>query len=167
MLLARLHLDARLRGKIDASDVVQQTLFEAHQERQKNSGAGREATAAWLRRILAHNIADAARTFSRARRDAGMERSLEAALDASSEGLKAVLAADQSSPSQKAEKNEQLLILADALAELPEPQREAVTLHYLQSLSLAQTANRLGRTEPAVAGLLHRGLKTLRGRLHP
>jgi RNA polymerase sigma-70 factor (ECF subfamily) len=72
------------------------------------------------------------------------------------------LADGQTSPSQKAEKNEDLLRLANALEKLPAPQREAVVLHHLQAMSLAELAKYLGRSEPAVAGLLHRGLKKLR-----
>ncbi len=72
------------------------------------------------------------------------------------------LEASQSSPSQKAQRTEDLLRLAEALAELPEAQREAVVLHYWQSQTLAQVATELGKTPAAVAGLLQRGLKSLR-----
>ena len=54
------------------------------------------------------------------------------------------------------------LRLAAALEALPEAQREALVLHYWQGLTLAEVAGRLGRTPPAVAGLLQRGLKALR-----
>jgi RNA polymerase sigma factor (sigma-70 family) len=74
-------------------------------------------------------------------------------------------AAGHTSPSQRAIRAEELLRLAGALAALPEPQRRAVELHYLQGLPLAQIATALGTTRPAVAGLLHRGLKALRARL--
>lgn len=62
--------------------------------------------------------------------------------------------------------NEQELKLADALAALPSAQYEAIVLHYWQGCSLAETAQQLGRSPAAVAGLLHRGLKTLRGLLN-
>jgi RNA polymerase sigma-70 factor, ECF subfamily len=161
-LLARLHLDERLRGKLDPSDVVQQTLLQAHQARGQFRGSGDGALAAWLRQILARNLAHAVRDLGREKRDVGRERSLEQALDASSSRLEAWLAAEQSSPSQRAQRNEQLLRLAQALADLPEAQREAVVLHYWQGQSLAEIGDQLGRTPAAVAGLLHRGLKQLR-----
>ena len=163
-LLARLHLDARLRGKPDPSDVVQQTLLQAHRALADFRG-GEAEQAAWLRQILARNLAHAVRDLGRAKRDVGRERSLEAALDASSARLEAWLAAEQSSPSQRVVRQEELLRLAEALAELPEAQREAVVLHYWQGRSLAEIGQELGRTPAAVAGLLHRGLKQLRGRL--
>ena len=164
-LLARLHLDPRLRGKLDPSDVVQQTLLQAHQARGQFRGRSDGELAAWLRQILARNLAHAVRDLGREKRDVGRERSLEQALDASSSRLEAWLAAEQSSPSQRAERNEQLLRLAEALAELPEAQREAVVLHYWQGRSLAEIGDQLGRTPAAVAGLLHRGLKQLHGLL--
>ena len=61
-----------------------------------------------------------------------------------------------------ASQNEQLLRLAAALARIPDAQREAVVLHHLQEWPLAEVAEQLGRSESAVAGLLHRGLKSLR-----
>src|SRR5262249_44132637 len=80
-LLARLHLDPRLVGKLDASDIVQQTLLQAHQARDQFRGKGGER-AAWLRQILARNLAHAVRDFGRDKRDVAREQSLEAALDA-------------------------------------------------------------------------------------
>lgn len=161
-LLARLQLDARQRDKLDPSDVVQQTLLEAHTKRDQFRGQTEAELAAWLRTMLAHNVADALRALGRAKRDVALERSLEASLNESSARLQAWLAADQSSPSQRAVKNEELLRLAQALTQLPEPQRDAVVLHHLQGWTLANLANHLDRSEAAVAGLLHRGLKKLR-----
>ena len=165
-VLAHVHLDARLRGKLDPSDVVQQTLLRAcvgfDQLRAREPGV----VAAWLRKILARTLADAVRDLERAKRDVGRERSLQQALDQSSSALEAFLAADQSSPSERAERNEQLLRLADALWALPEATREAVVLKHCKGWTLAQIADHLGRTPSAVASLLHRGLRQLREFLH-
>ena len=161
-LLARLQLDPRFRAKLDPSDIVQQTLLQAHRALDQFTYRGDAELAAWLRQILARQIADAARHLGRSRRDAGRERSLEAELEASSARLEAVLASDTSSPSARADRNEQLLRLADALARLPAAQREAVTLHHLQGQTLAEVAAHLDRTPVAIMGLLHRGLKGLR-----
>jgi RNA polymerase sigma-70 factor (ECF subfamily) len=160
-LLARAHLDGRLRDKLDASDLVQQTLLEAHAKRHQFRGRCEAERAGWLRQMLANNLADAVRALGRAKRDVQRELSLDAVRDSSAR-LEAWLAAEQSSPSQQAARNEELLRLAEALTRLPEPQREAVVLHHLQGWTLGRLAARLGRSEPAVAGLLHRGLKRLR-----
>jgi RNA polymerase sigma-70 factor (ECF subfamily) len=166
-LLARMHLDPRLQSKLDPSDVVQQTLLQAHQARTDFRGRSEAELTAWLRQILARNLAHAVRDLGRAKRDVGRERSLEAALDASSARLEAWLAAEQSSPSQQAHHNEQVARLAEAMEELPEAQREALVLHYWQGQSLAEIGQQLGRTPAAVAGLLHPGLKHLRTLLPP
>jgi len=161
LLLARMQLDIRPRQKIDPSDVVQQTLLEAHANRDQFEGND-AGLAAWLRTALANNIRDSLRKLKRQKRDVSRERSLEAAVEQSSQRLQEWLAADCSSPSVKAIRNEDLLRLADALMQLAEAQREAVVLHHLQGWKIGEVADHLDRTEAAVAGLLHRGLQTLR-----
>src|SRR5262245_60389754 len=86
-LLARLQLDAKLQGKVDLSGVVQQTLLEAHQALVRHPDRNAALKAAWLRQILANNLRDEVRKMSAAARDVDRERSLEAALDASSAQL--------------------------------------------------------------------------------
>ena len=152
----------RLRGKVDPSDVVQQTLLQAHRNLGQFRGRSEAELAAWLRRILARNLARLLRDFARAKRDVAAERSLEAALEASSARLGDWLAAAQSSPSDRAARDEDAVRLADALAGLPAPQREALVLQHWQGLSLAEIGDRLGRTPAAVAGLIKRGLRALR-----
>jgi RNA polymerase sigma-70 factor (ECF subfamily) len=165
-LLARLQLDPRLRARCDASDVVQQTFLQAHQALAQFRGGSEAELAAWLRQVLARNLAHAARDHRRGRRDVARERSLEAALEASSARLEGWLAAQQPSPSQRAERDEQLLRLAQALAALPEAQREALVRHYWQGWTTVEIGQHLGRTPAAVAGLLKRGLNELRRHLH-
>jgi RNA polymerase sigma-70 factor (ECF subfamily) len=161
VLLARAQLGEGLRGKLDPSDVVQQTLLDAHRQRAQFRGDTPAAMAAWLRRMLACNLADALRALGRQKRDAAREHSL----DQSSARVEAWLAAEQSSPSEQAQRGEELLRLTEALTALPEAQREALVLHYWQGQTLAETAAHLGRTATAVAGLLQRGLKALRATL--
>lgn len=121
--------------------------------------------AAWLRQILARTLADAVRDLRRDERNPARERSLEAALDDSSCRLELWLAAEQSTPSVGADRNERLLALADALAELTDYQREALLVKHCEGLPVATIAAKLGQSPAAVAGLLRRGPKRLRGQL--
>ncbi len=105
------------------------------------------------------------RKLAARKRDVRREWSLDAALDQSASRLERWLAADQSSPSQRAIRQEELLRVAEAMAGLPEAQRRAIELHHLRSMPLSEIADELGTTKAAVAGLLHRGMKTLRSRL--
>jgi RNA polymerase sigma-70 factor (ECF subfamily) len=161
-LLARLQLPARLRGKLDPSDLVQQTMLRAYLALGEFRGLTTAELTAWLRRILTHVLANAVRDFSRARRDVNLERSLEAAVEDSSLRLENWLAVAHPTPGELADRNEQLLTLATALTTLPEDQREALLLRYYEGMSLADVAGRLGRTRPAIASLLRRGLAQLR-----
>jgi RNA polymerase sigma-70 factor (ECF subfamily) len=165
-LLAETQVSPRLRGKLDLSGVIQQTLFEAHQALPRTAGLAEEQRLAWLRRALANNLTDEVRKLSAQARDVAREQSLEAALDESSARLGAWLTADGPSPSQQAQRHEQSLRLADALAQLPDAQREALVLQHWHGWSLADIADHLGRSPAAVAGLLHRGLARLREALH-
>ncbi|HEV2950015.1 MAG TPA: sigma-70 family RNA polymerase sigma factor [Gemmataceae bacterium] len=161
-LLARLHLDHRLQGKLDPADVVQQTLMRAHEKRDQFRGRTDAELTAWLRQILVNNLAEAVRRFAAESRDVARERSLETSLEESSARLESWLAADQSSPSQRFMRQEQGIRLADALAELPDDQRRAVELHHLKGYSVAEVGEFMDRSRPAVVGLLFRGLKKLR-----
>jgi RNA polymerase sigma-70 factor, ECF subfamily len=161
LVLARAGLNPRLRTKLDASDVVQQTLLEAHAAADQFRGQSTAEVAAWLRQILARNLANLGRDFTRAKRDVRREAAPPTDPDASDARLQA-LAAGISSPSLHADRSEQLIRLAAALQQLPPAQREAVELRYLAALPLAAIAERTGKSAAAVAGLLHRGLARLR-----
>lgn len=165
-LLAKLHLGPQNRAKVDASDIVQQALLTAHEKREQYRGESDAELAGWLRRILANSLTDALRSQARQKRDAGREKSLEYALDESASRLVGWLAADQSTPSIKAQHHEQILQLAEALARLPDDQREALLMRHCKGMSLNDIAVQLGRTERSIAGLLQRGLSQLRSCLH-
>jgi RNA polymerase sigma-70 factor (ECF subfamily) len=162
LLLARLQVDPRVRSKMDASDVVQETLLKAHEKRDQFRGQSEAEMAAWLRQILANNLRQSLRKFGRQRRDAALERSLQASMDASSVRLEAWLASDMSGPGSKAEHDEQLVALAKAMTRLPEDQRLALELRHLQGQPVAAICRVMEKSEPAVAGLLRRGLQALR-----
>ncbi len=161
-MLARLQLDPRLRVELDPSDVVQQTLLKAHERLEQFRGQSDAELRAWLR-DPGGNLADAVRKFGRQKGDRAL--SLEAVLEQSSAKLEAMLASDESSPSQGALRAERLVGLAEGLARLTEDQRTAVELHYLNGLSVPDVALQMGRSTVSVTGLLYRGMKALRERI--
>jgi RNA polymerase sigma-70 factor (ECF subfamily) len=164
LLLARAQLEPGLRAKLDPSDVVQQTLVKAHQNLEQFRGQTSAELAGWLRRILANTLIDAARKYGR---EQGRQQSLERDLEQSSARLEAWLAADQTTPSEVLQRQEEVLSLARALAQLPDDQRTAVELHHIHQGSVSEIAARMERTEASVAGLLRRGLATLRKLMEP
>ena len=163
--LARVQLGGRVSAKVDPSDVVQQSLLQAHQARNEFRGATEAELLAWLRQILSRTIAHATRDLQAQKRDVRREQSIHNAIDASSARLEQLLMADQSSPSQSAVRREHAVLVAEAVESLSDEQRQAIVLRYWQGLTLNETAEALAKSPAAVVGLLQRGLKALRMRL--
>ena len=161
ILLASSQVDKWLRQRIDASDLVQLTMLDAVANRDQFRGVSEGELLAWLRSILSNNLVDAVRYYARAKRDVARNVSLESQISESFRRVDALVTDTASTPSQNAARNEQLLRLPLALDQLPEGQRDAILLHHLQGLKLSETAQRMERSEAAVGGLLHRGLKRL------
>ena len=163
--LAGLHVDPRLRGKVDLSGVVQQTLLEAYQAEELFRSLPPHKRKAWLRQVLSNNLQDEFRKARSDKRDARREKSLQDAIEQSSLRLEDLLAANDSAPAAKLERQEKALRLVEALNRLPEAQREAIVLQTWHGCTLAEIAERMGRTRAAVAGLLKRGLSQLRAEM--
>ena len=164
-MLAESKLDRRLRAKIDPSDIVQETMLQAFRAWGDLRGSSEGERLAWLRQILIRTLLHAVRDFGRAKRDVKREQPLVRLADHSSAQLELQVAADQTSPSQVAARAEELLRVADALADLPEEQRSAVVAYYWRGASVAEIAEELERSGSAVAGLIYRGVKRLNQRL--
>jgi RNA polymerase sigma-70 factor (ECF subfamily) len=162
-LLARVQIGQRLRGKIDAEDLVQETFLEAHRNFARFRGASEAELVRWLRQILATKLADLVRRyFGTQGRDVRLERQIEGALDQSSILLDGGLEARQSSPSQQAARREQAVLLADALEALPADYREVLVLRHLEGLTFPEVAQRMERSLDSVEKLWMRGLARLR-----
>lgn len=162
--LARVQLAraGRVRGKLDASDLVQEVLLKACVAEEQFRGTTAEEYAAWLRQILANRLYDEERRFLRKKRDAALEESYRETIDESVRRLHKLPVSKMTSPSQRLARHEKELLIAKALDALPEDQRTAVELRYLAQWSLVEIAAHMNRTKPSVGGLLRSGLKTLR-----
>jgi RNA polymerase sigma-70 factor (ECF subfamily) len=162
-LLARLQIGRRLQGKADAADLVQETFLEAATHFAQFRGTSEAELAAWLRQILVSRLAKLVRHYcATQRRDVRLERQLADELEQSSCCLNLGLAAPGSTPSQRAARREQSVLLADALGRLPEDYGEVLVLHHLQRLPFPEVAREMGRSLDSVKKLWLRGLARLR-----
>ncbi len=108
--LASASLGTGFRNQLDPADVVQTTLLRAAESLATSPVSDEESLLAWLRQVLKSVLVDEYRRLHRDRRDIRREQQLlESGVDASAAGLQACLAADQTSPSLAAVRNERLL----------------------------------------------------------
>jgi RNA polymerase sigma-70 factor (ECF subfamily) len=162
-VLARVEIGRQLQGKIDDSDLVQETFLEAHRYFGHFRGTTEAELTAWLRQILAGRLGRLVRRYyGTRRRDIRLEQELALRIWESSQALDASLMAKGSSPSQQAERREQAVLLADALQRLPDHYREVIILSHLEGLPFPEVARRMGRSLDSVKNLWARALGRLR-----
>jgi RNA polymerase sigma-70 factor, ECF subfamily len=160
-IVARAQVESWLRAKVDASDLVQQTMLEAYRDFHKFRGQTEAEWLAWLRQILTHNAANFIRHYrGTAKRQAHREVSLSPGAD--SAAMPGNDPADSGeSPSQQLMRKERDWQVADALAQLAPDHREVILLRNLERLSFDEVAQRMGRSRPAVQMLWMRAIQKL------
>jgi RNA polymerase sigma-70 factor (ECF subfamily) len=165
-LLIAAQLDDRLRVRVSPSDIVQETFFEAHRDFHQFRGQSTGEFVAWLRKILVNNLLHVVEQHLMAeKRDVRREISLEQIgrrLEQSTARLESLLAEPGDSPSSHAQRNEQEIMLADALAELPGDYRDVILLRHIEGLPFEEVARRMDRSSGAVRMLWLRALERLR-----
>jgi RNA polymerase sigma-70 factor (ECF subfamily) len=162
-LLARLQIGRRLQGKADSADMAQETFLEAARHFPRFRGETEAELAAWLRQILAACLAHLVRRYYGTQaRDVRLERDLGDDLDRSSRAIDGGLIAGHSTPSQRASRREQAVLLADALERLPPDYRDVIILRHLEGLTFPEVAARMGRSVDSVEKLWVRALPRLR-----
>ncbi len=162
-VLARVQIGRRLQGKVDPADVVQDAYLGAYRDFKQFRGSTEGEFLAWLRQVLAFVLANLVRHYQGTqRRDVRLERQLAVELNQSSHALDRGLVAQQSSPSQQAVRREQSVLLAEALARLPDEWRDLLILRHLEGLTFPEVAERLGRTLDSVKKQWPRALAKLR-----
>jgi RNA polymerase sigma-70 factor (ECF subfamily) len=167
-LLARVQIGRRLQGKADAADMVQETFLEATRCFPQFRGSAESELTGWLRQILAARLSHLVRRYCGTQaRDVRLERLLGDELDQSSQALNCVPIAEQSSPSQRASRHEQSVLLANALDRLRPDYREVLILRYLEGLTFPEVAARMERSLDSVEKLWVRALPRLRRALEP
>jgi RNA polymerase sigma-70 factor (ECF subfamily) len=169
-MVVRTGLGPRLRERVELSDVVQEALVEVVRQFPQFTGQNEAALVGWLRRLVGQKLADLGRYHSRAKR-AGEATALP--LDAPPAGggfrtgeesgrLLDILALSQTSPSQAVSKREQLVLLADAFAGLPESEADVLWLYFAENLSFEAIGQRLDLSRKSIRGIYARGLKHLK-----
>jgi len=163
--LARAQVETWLRRKADASDVVQQTMLEAHCAFEQFRGTTEKELLAWLRRILHHNLADFVRRYrGTAKRNVRREVPFFDPRQSDPQGA-AEPAAQDPTPSQQVAGLEMQLQVIEALDRLPPDYQEVIVLRNLERLAFAEVAQRMGRSRPAVQMLWMRAIRKLQSLL--
>ncbi len=160
---AEAQIGPKLKVRCDPSDLVQHTLIDAQRDFPAFAGSTEPEFLAWIKRIHRRNLADVIKRHVHAARRTVLRE--EPLLDPNSDSVcmpLGGLAAARSTPSQQVIKAERALRLAEILLTLPEAQRRAICLRHMEGSKLEAIAEELGRSVGSVAGLIDRGLTTLR-----
>ena len=164
--LVEARIDAGLRRYVDPDDVLQQayiSAFKTIEDGQFSIAEGQREIVGgfykWLEAIALSRLKDQQRALQRQKRDVRREH---ADTTASYPDLVHRLAAGESTPSHQIAKDEAIAAVMSCLARLSDDQRAVVQLRFLEGRGIADVAERLGKTEPAIHMICHRGLKALR-----
>lgn len=164
-MLARMEVGPRLQRKVDPSDIVQETLLDAHRQFARFEGTTEAQLLVWLRRILAGKAANTVRHYL-GTQGRNIQRELEGQLSESfdrlSGRLQQLAATTSATPSQHLLRREQSVLIADALQQLPENYREVILLRHWEDLTFPQIAERMQRSVDSVEKLWLRALAKLK-----
>lgn len=164
-VVARSQVESWMRPRIDASDIVQQTLLEAHRGLARFAGQSEGEWLAWLRQILTHNTQDFIRRCRTEKRGGALELSLDAGGSTSNGHYISEPSTGDATPSQVLAEHEQEIALADAISQLSPDHQEIIVLRNLQRLPFDEIAEQMGRSRPAVQMLWTRAIRQLEARL--
>lgn len=160
--LVERRFSARPGRGVELSDVMQETAIYVSERIDQFVGETEKEWLAWLGQVFDHRLIDGLRKGQAKKRDRRRETTMDAPLGDAATPLKQQLAAQQSSPSQQANRNEQILL---AIAAVPQPYREVVRLRNIEGHSLEEIATLLECTPANAAIYLDRGLRALRRHL--
>ena len=161
-VVARAQVESWLRAKADASDIVQETLVEAHRDLRQFRGATEMEWLAWLRQILSRNAADFVRRYRGTdKRQQRLEVPLAPPPDHSSLAAGLEPRDTGETPTQEIMRLEREIQIADAIARLEPDHQEIIVLRNLERLPFEEVAQRMGRSRPAVQMLWMRAVKKL------
>jgi RNA polymerase sigma-70 factor, ECF subfamily len=164
--IAVARIDPRLRARCNPSDIVQETMLEAFRDFHQFRGKLEREFLAWIRQILANNLARAVQTHLLSdKRDMRREVPM-APLDSNNasrlERHENWIVDQEASPSSLLNRKERLHSVLDRIAELPPHYRDVLFLRHIEDLPFEEVAQRLGKSSGAVRMIWLRALETLR-----
>lgn len=161
-LLAERELPDVLRGRIDPSDIVQQTLLRAWRAEPEFRGTSHAERLAWLRTILKNTVRQNQRQFATQKRGAYRECNEADQLPGEEQGLAELAIEPAPTASGQLIAAEETLALAESLQQLPEDQRRIIELRHFEGKSHQEIAELMQRSPAAVRMLWVRALRNLR-----
>ncbi len=155
-----------LRSKVEADDLIQETAAAALRAL-PNADFGRCDPFGWLCHLADERIIDAYRRHVQAQKRSAVReiRMPRSPSDTTRPTFQQLLEASLTSPSQACMRSEQERALAQAVASLPEEQREAIRLRFVEGLPSKEIAQRLGKADVAVRVMVSRAVQKLRSLL--
>lgn len=167
VILASRELDPLVRARLSGSDLAQETCLEAVRGFAQFRGQTLPEFMAWLKQILSNNLVEATRVHLQAQKRSVRKEHRIANSSQERAGVPMGAASSESSPSSRAMRGERAVQLARWMQTLPQDQFESIRLRYIEGWSVTRIAEKLDRSESAVAGLLKRGLQGLRKQMLP
>jgi RNA polymerase sigma-70 factor (ECF subfamily) len=154
-------LGSRLRQKVEAEDVLQETSMDAVRRVAEFADLEREPFG-WLCQIAEHRLIDAHRKFFQSQKRAGdREVSIDEQRNDAGGKFADLLVASMTTPSAAFSRNHKEFRLQAAMAELPEETRDVLRLRYVEGLQTKEIAERIGKSDGAVRVLLTRSVQKL------
>jgi len=161
--LVETRLDPRLRGRVDASDVVQEAYVDAARRYDEWSAKPCMPLLDWIRFLTRQKLVDLSRLHLGAqRRDVRREVRRAPGPASASVAIAERLAGDLTTPSQGAIRSELAARLADALDRLDPADREVLVLRHFEQRTNDEVAATLGLTKAGASNRYVRALRRLR-----
>ncbi len=160
--MVELRMSPRLKGRVDASDVIQETFVEAARVMARTGINSEIPVHVWLRRLANQKLIQAHRQHEIAAcRAAGREQRVQDAVQASSISIARFLVGNVTSPSNVVMRDEKRKLLELALEEMDSLDREVLMLRHFEHLSGPESAEILGISDEAVKKRYVRALEKL------
>jgi RNA polymerase sigma-70 factor (ECF subfamily) len=161
------HFPAVLRGHLGVDDILQDTFLQVFRLIGHFEPRHDGSFLAWLKALADNQVRNATRAFARQKRGGGIRRVQNAAMTSSGRrtALLDQLVDDVTTPSSRAARREATRALDVGIASLPQDQRAALHLRYVEGRTLDEAALEMDRSPAAVRGLVFRAKEALRATL--